>query len=223
MAEQQILARSPIAPTGPTTVVAGWVVSALRSTSPLTVVDQTPLAKVVVRADAVGRLADALAVGAGHVSRPRVSGATGVVLVTSVAPGEWLVLAAPGEQRLVIDWLEALVPRSDAFVSVVDLTHGRALLRLTGPSAVDVLAKECAVDLSDRGFPDQRTLRTSVAGLAVDVVRDDQAGVPSYLLHCERSSGQYLADVVLEAGAELGIDVDGFRPHGSHDKHDNRD
>jgi hypothetical protein len=34
-----------------------------------------------------------------------------------------------------------------------------------------------------------------------DIVRDDQGAVPSYLLHCERSSGQYLAEVLLDAGA----------------------
>jgi hypothetical protein len=33
----------------------------------------------------------------------------------------------------------------------------------------------------------------------------------SYLLHCERSSGQYLFDALLRAGADLGIEIDGFR------------
>ena len=37
---------------------------------------------------------------------------------------------------------------------------------------------------------------------------------PSYLMHCERSSGQYLFDALLDAGADLGIDVDGFRSPG---------
>jgi hypothetical protein len=31
------------------------------------------------------------------------------------------------------------------------------------------------------------------------------------LLHCERSSGQYLADALLDAGAEFGVETDGFR------------
>jgi hypothetical protein len=34
--------------------------------------------------------------------------------------------------------------------------------------------------------------------------------VPSYLLHCERSSGQYLFDTLLDAGREFGVQVDGF-------------
>ena len=32
----------------------------------------------------------------------------------------------------------------------------------------------------------------------------------SYLLHCERSVGQYLFDALLDAGAEFGVEVDGF-------------
>jgi glycine cleavage system aminomethyltransferase T len=49
-----------------------------------------------------------------------------------------------------------------------------------------------------------------VAKLVTDVIRDDQAGARSYLLHCERSSGQYLFDALLDAGEEFGIDVAGF-------------
>jgi len=42
------------------------------------------------------------------------------------------------------------------------------------------------------------------------VVRDDVDGVRSYLLHCERSSGQYFFDALLDAGQEFGIDIGGF-------------
>lgn len=197
---QNPMARSPIAVVGPQAVVAGWVVSGRRSTADLTLTDLTPVAKVAVRADPAGPMAEAL-------TTP-----PDTVLVTSVVPGEWLVLAEAGEEARVAAWLESL--GGGEFASVVDLTHGRALLRLTGRRAPDVLAKECAVDLGDRGCPDGRALRTAVAGLAVDVVRDDRAGVPSYLMHAERSSGQYLFDALLDAGADLGIDVDGFRPPG---------
>jgi sarcosine oxidase gamma subunit len=81
-----------------------------------------------------------------------------------------------------------------------------------------VLAKLCGIDLADARTPNGAAFRSSVAKLVTDVVRDDQqspAGpVPSYLLHCERSYGQYLFDALLDAGAEFGIDIDGFRPPG---------
>jgi heterotetrameric sarcosine oxidase gamma subunit len=83
-------------------------------------------------------------------------------------------------------------------------------VRLTGPRAASVLAKVCAIDFTDRVMPDGSALGTSVARLATDIVRDDVAGSRSYLLHCERSSGQHLFDRLLDAGREFGIDVDGY-------------
>jgi hypothetical protein len=47
-----------------------------------------------------------------------------------------------------------------------------------------------------------------------DANGDATGSSPSYLLHCERSSGQYLFDALLRAGADFGIEIDGFRPPG---------
>jgi heterotetrameric sarcosine oxidase gamma subunit len=38
----------------------------------------------------------------------------------------------------------------DDSATVVDLTHGRALVRVRGQATVDLLAKVCAVDLDDQ-------------------------------------------------------------------------
>jgi heterotetrameric sarcosine oxidase gamma subunit len=99
-------------------------------------------------------------------------------------------------------------------VSVVDLTHGRALVRLTGPRAPDVLAAVCGIDLSEAITSDGAAFRAPVAALATDVIRDDVAGVRSYLLHCERSSGRYLFDAITSVGHDFGIETDGFRAPG---------
>ncbi|MDQ3588850.1 MAG: hypothetical protein M3392_01165 [Actinomycetota bacterium] len=98
----------------------------------------------------------------------------------------------------------------EGLVSVFDATHGRALMRITGARAADLLSKVCGVDLSEKVTPDGAAFRGSVAKLVTDVVRDDQDGVLSYLLHCERSSGQYLFDALIDAGDEFGIEVEGF-------------
>jgi heterotetrameric sarcosine oxidase gamma subunit len=190
------LARSPIAPAPPVSVTDGWEVSARRSTAALTITDCTPLTKIQVRAPIDGPAAAALGVRFGRAGRD----ASGTLVVGS-GPGEWLLLAAPGT--------EPDAP-PDPSASWVDLTHGRALIRLNGKSAPAVLAKVCGVDLSDTITPDGAAFRTSVAALATDVIRDDR-DAPSYLLHCERSSGKYLFDALLCAGADLGIEIDGFR------------
>ena len=212
MAEKSAVARSPIAPASPEALVAGWAVSARRSSAALTLADHTPLAKVAVKASWDGSMADVLSVRFGHAARQSwgLEGSTGGVLVTGAGPGEWLVLAAPGQQTAVVDRLEQAAARAEELVTVVDLTHGRALVRLTGARSPDLLAKECGVDLDATVCPDASALRSAVAGVATDLVRDDRNGTRSYLLHCERSSGQYLFDSLLDAGLEFGVEVDGF-------------
>jgi len=204
------LARSPIRPPEPLIVLAGWEVSGRRAAGELTLTDCTPLAKVLLRAPAGGQAAAELAVPFG---RGRRSDAD--VLIVGSGPGEWLVIAPPGQAADVEARLGEVASRvSGEAVSVTDLTHGRALIRLTGQRAADVLSAVCGIDLSDAVTPDGAAFRASVAALATDVIRDDVAGVRSYLVHCERSSGQYLFDALLSAGRDLGIEIDGFTPPG---------
>jgi len=214
-AEAAPVARSPIAPAPPVKVEAGWEVSGRRSDAPLTITDHTPLAKVQLRAPWTGAMAKALGVPFGRAARETAAldGRNGAWLVAGSGPGEWLVLAPPGAAAAVAGWLAAMAADAagEEFVSMVDLTHGRALVRITGPDAAGLLARLCGADLHDDMAPDGAALRSAVAGVATDIIRDDQATVPSYLLHCERSSGQYLFGALVSAGQELGIGVDGFR------------
>jgi sarcosine oxidase, subunit alpha len=130
-------------------------------------------------------------------------------LVAGSGPGEWLVLGEPGSQDKLLRRTRALADETGEFGTVIDLTHGRALIRLTGAGCAGLLAKLCGIDLSGEVIPDGAALRTAVANLVTDVIRADRDGVPSYLLHCERSSGQYLFDTLLDAGREFGIEIDG--------------
>jgi len=201
------VARSPIRPVPPVGVRQGWEVSLVRSLGSLRLADWSPLTKVLVRASDPGRVAERLGVPFG---RAQVD--PNGTLVIGSGPGEWLLLDRPGS----VDAVRARVDTSDAdLVSVVDVTHGRALMRLTGAAAAQVLAKLCAIDSSDQVRPGGTAFRSSVAMVVTDVVRDDvrttQAVERSYLLHCERSSGQYLFDALLDAGREFDIEVDGCR------------
>ena len=103
----------------------------------------------------------------------------------------------------------------------MDVTHARALIRIVGEDSAKVMSKLCGIDFSDKISPHNTALRTSMAGLVVEIVRNDLAyrspdnagsdAMPlSYLMLCERSAGQYLFDVLLDAGKEFGIDIEGF-------------
>jgi len=179
------------------------------ATGDVALADLSGLAKVLVKGPAAGA-AEMVAVMGTRFGRAAWDGDR---LVTGAAPGEWLVLGPRGTARETVDrYRTELAGLSEDLVTVMDLTHGRALLRVHGPSTLRLLRRLTALDLDDRFVPDGSALRTSVAGVVTDVVRDDMAGSPSYLLHCERSSGRYLLDTLLAAGEDLGAQLEDGHP-----------
>jgi heterotetrameric sarcosine oxidase gamma subunit len=184
------LARSPIEQADPVEMVRGWEISRRKSSAPLRLADLTPMTKIGVKAEEP--LFD---IGYGK------SVEIGEWLVTGSGPGEWTLLGPIGETMDV---------PTNGFATVIDLTHGRALMRLSGHEAARALEKICSIDLSTPMCPDGAVFRAAVANVVSDVVRDDIGGTPSYLLHCERSSGQFLFEALLDAGTEFGIDIEGL-------------
>ena len=199
------IARGPVAPTAPVEVVEGWEVSTRRSTAALQLADLTWLAKVAVKADANGAFSTRHPTAFGSARRLSAD-----VLEIGSDPGGWLTIGPVGGAAELVERLTVEVADAGELVSVIDLTHGRVLLRLSGENSDAVLAKICAIDLADMVTPNLSAFRSSVAKLVTDVVRDDLVdGTRSYLLHCERSSGQHLFNCVVDAGAEFGIDIAG--------------
>lgn len=117
---------------------------------------------------------------------PGTSSGSGESLVWSVTPGEWTVLGA----------------RPD---DAVDLTHVRAMFRLTGDESAPLITRVCALDLNQEMFPNGAAARTLFAGVATEIIRDDQAQILSYLLLPTRSFHTYLLEVTLDAGSEFGL------------------
>lgn len=205
MSDISPLARSPVPPAEPLGMVHGWQISARHSRADLRLADRTASVKVAVRADAHGAMAEGIGVGVGRAVRTSERD-----LICSFGPGEWFAMATLDHRVPLWASLRAVAGGDDDLVTLIDVTHGRVVLRLTGAQAAAALSKICGVDLHGDVTPDGAALRTSVAALVTDIVRDDVRDQRSYLLGCEWSSGQYLWDAVMQAGAEFGIDADGF-------------
>jgi sarcosine oxidase gamma subunit len=119
---------------------------------------------------------------------PGCSAGSGDALVWSVSPGEWTVLGPePGE--------------------AVDLTHVRAMFRLTGSDAPHLINRVCGLDLDDDMFPSGAAARSPFAGVATEVIRDDQDRVPSFLLLPSSSYATYVLEVIRDAGIEFGLEA----------------
>lgn len=84
----------------------------------------------------------------------------------------------------------------------VDLTHVRAVFRISGPRAKHTLSKVCGLGLADDMFPHGAATRTSIASVATELIRDDIDGAPSYLLLPSRSFGDYLWNVLVDAAGD---------------------
>ena len=188
------VARSPITVPGALVVIDGWERSKVTSNADITVTDESYLTKVVIRASKGHPVAEILP----------VQGSTnqdGGTLKVGSGPAEWYLIGHGKAESMVVD---LPIDGGIGFASWVDITHGRALLRITGRRADQLLSKLCSIDLATATTPDGSAFRTSLGAVTTDVIRDDQAGIRSYRLHCERSSGAYLLEVLLDAGQEFG-------------------
>lgn len=127
---------------------------------------------------------------------PNTAAGTNDARVLWLGPDEWLIVAAqPG------------TPLHSARVAggtLTDVSHGRAILRLSGPDARHVLAKGCPLDLDPRRFTVDRCAQTAIAriNIALDHVAPDE-----YDLYCPRSYAGSFWHWLTEAAAEYGCRV----------------
>ncbi len=166
----------------------------------VTVADAASTTKVQVRAGADTAAAAELGVAYGR-SQRRTDGA----LVCGTRPDEWTIYASAGQASAIA----STIP-TEGFVTVIDITHGRAMLRISGPNATAALNKICNLDLSDELTPDGAVFSASVGNVGCDLVRDDEGGQTSFLIGCERSFGKFLFIAMADACTEFGLSV----PHG---------
>jgi sarcosine oxidase subunit gamma len=117
-------------------------------------------------------------------------------------PNAWLLSAPPGVEGALATELKAAC--CDA-ASVVDQTHGRAILTLSGPSARGVLAKLCRIDLHPRAFGPNCVAATPVAELSCLLHQRDDA--PSFDLIVFSTFAVAFAEAVRQAAAETGYEA----------------
>jgi len=115
-------------------------------------------------------------------------------------PDQWLAQGPPGKEPLLAEAFSGLA-------SVVDQSHGRALLRVTGPRARDALAKGLAIDLHPRAFATGFVAATSVAHIAVLLWQLDER--PTYEFAVPRSYALSFWHWLQASAAEYGLECVG--------------
>lgn len=136
---------------------------------------------------------------------PGASAAARELTALAIAPDSWLLV---GPRRAGIDPAEALASSLGAAGSVVDQSMGRAVLRLSGARAREVLAKGCRVDLHARSFGPGRVAVTPIGHVVVTLVQVD--ATPAFDLLVPASYAQAFLEWLLEAAGEHGADLAPF-------------
>ena len=184
----------------PPVEAAGWLVAAPVSLpAGLLLADDSHRGKIMIHGrageQAVATLGMMAPAAAGQSARARD------VAIYRLRPDQLFINTAPGGEAELLAALSS-AGKGD-MVTVTDVTHGRAQLRLSGPRAAELLSHMCALDCHPDHFPDGTARQTSVAKTTQLVIRDDVDGALSYLLVGARSLGAYLWATIQAAARGL--------------------
>ena len=117
-------------------------------------------------------------------------------------PGEWLVVSEVHAPETLAAELSV---RFGDFAFVVDQSHGRVVLALSGPDAARILANGIAVDLHADAFPVGRAANVQCGHIAVNLAR---TGAQSFDLTVMRSFAEALVDDLKVMARGHGLSVD---------------
>ena len=149
-------------------------------------------------------LPDMVSLRIGTVRRGIVSSgaAIGPVVVARLAEDEMMVLTGSDEGPSVFETLEE---QSVRCAHVVDVTSALAGVRITGPSGDSLLASLTELDVSPQAFPDMSCAQAMFLRIHGVLLRLDISDLPSYEFYFSRDFGQYMWDLLLEAGEEYNL------------------
>jgi sarcosine oxidase, subunit gamma len=152
---------------------------------------------------AVGRVLDLLLPGEAGTSAAKAQ-----IAALWLGPDEWLVTCPADEVPLLQSSLrEAL---ADVHAAVTEVTDGRVAFRVAGPSARDVLAKGCPLDLHPRAFAPGSCAQSLLAkaSVLIHLLEDDGERGPSFDVYVARSFAHYLWMWLEDAGREYGVQIE---------------
>lgn len=133
---------------------------------------------------------------------PGISKGDGKTQISWNGPNSWMVVASDEEcGRAPGALLKLLQDAVGDLGAVVDQSHGRCGLRLSGSQARKVMAKNTAIDLHPRSFGPGQCALTSIAHMNATIVQVDD--VPTYDLFVIRSLARSFAHAIEHACQEF--------------------
>jgi sarcosine oxidase subunit gamma len=110
--------------------------------------------------------------GLGLPERNAVSTRSGLQCVW-LRPDEWLVIAAPGSSRTLLEGLALPAGVSAPTCAVIDVSDQFQCVQIRGAGAAELLNFGCSLDFSDHAFPADRCCRTRIEEIPVIITRTE--------------------------------------------------
>jgi sarcosine oxidase subunit gamma len=126
--------------------------------------------------------------------------AAGPLAFVGMGPGQCLAVEQGGD---ALTFASRLGKAFGAAASISDQSDSRAVLRLSGPRARNVLAKGLAIDLHPRVFGPGDAALSSIALIGAHLWQLDDA--PTYEISVFRSMAGSFADFLWSSAAEYGV------------------
>ena len=124
-----------------------------------------------------------------------------VLSVRLLGPGVWQVVGDPETTPQV----EALRASLDGLASVVDLSHARTALTISGSAAQATLNKFCSLDLDLLQFPIGSATNTRFGHIGMTLTRGSKED--HFELFVFRGYAEHVLEALIKAGAEFGLKV----------------
>lgn len=117
----------------------------------------------------------------------------------------FFVSTPPGREASTQKKLTTVSAASEQFVTVTEITHGRAEIRVIGPESQELLSKVCGLDFHPAAFPNETAKQSSLAKTTQLIIRCDIGELPAFSIIGTQSLGPYVWDTMMEAGTEFGV------------------
>jgi sarcosine oxidase, subunit alpha len=125
--------------------------------------------------------------------------------VARLADDYYYVTTSTGNIEFVEQWMKWWAVGTGWCVHILNVTAGMAAVNLAGPKARDILAKVTAVDLSGSSFPYMACREGEVAEVPAVLLRVGFVGETGWEIHFPAEYGEYLWDVLLDAGKDFNL------------------
>lgn len=128
----------------------------------------------------------------------------GALSITWSGPDRWLAIRTGSVPALPALFRDAALAR---LATIVDQSHGLAILAVSGPRVRETLAKGFSIDLHPRVFRTGHTAMTTVSHIAVQItqIADD----PVFEIAIARSFAESFWHWLEASAAEFGLEVQG--------------